>query len=406
MADDAFAISPISARAAQPSDADYGAIRDAFMETARGRWFLEEYAKRNRNADTTTVLEAVARLEAGLALRTPDSSVSTAAIVDAIRPLIAEARATIDRLMTSDELEAALNGGRRGARIIREISWSLRETGTDPRICNILDEQLLAIETLHERHAADPRREQISEAFDDLTLQVEAIAADGIDASAATTTTTVRETLKQPPLKQDPVEQEPVEQDSLQHERDEPQDDAAVAVSVEADSPAAESESAVVSSDAVNEPSFESEPLGSDPLDSVSWDSPSLESSASENALATTPAWTLTEDEIAADDAVLGLIATEMAMDEDDGDDFDSNDAIAELRDLAASAAPSIQAAAPAASAPPMMRQEAVEPASPTASSLGAALIANGVVRQPQRSNDPLAAFRRMSQIEKIAFFS
>jgi hypothetical protein len=52
MADEAFALSPISARAALPSEEDYAAISEAFMETSRGRWFLTEYAKRNRNADT------------------------------------------------------------------------------------------------------------------------------------------------------------------------------------------------------------------------------------------------------------------------------------------------------------------------------------------------------------------
>src|SRR5712675_135535 len=64
MADDAFALSPISARAELPSEQDYDAIREAFMETARGRWFLGEYGKRNRNADTSMVLDAVARIEA------------------------------------------------------------------------------------------------------------------------------------------------------------------------------------------------------------------------------------------------------------------------------------------------------------------------------------------------------
>src|SRR6202162_2325967 len=63
MADEAFALSPISARAALPSEQDYDAISQAFMETSRGRWFLGEYAKRNRNADTRMVLDAVERIE-------------------------------------------------------------------------------------------------------------------------------------------------------------------------------------------------------------------------------------------------------------------------------------------------------------------------------------------------------
>src|SRR5437762_7848639 len=67
MADEAFALSPISARAARPSEEAYAAIAEAFMETSRGRWFLTESAKRNRNADTHLVLDAVARIEQSLA---------------------------------------------------------------------------------------------------------------------------------------------------------------------------------------------------------------------------------------------------------------------------------------------------------------------------------------------------
>src|SRR3954449_7294245 len=67
MADEVFALSPISARAVLPSEEDYDAISQAFMETSRGRWFLGEYAKRNRNADTHMVLDAVARIEQSLA---------------------------------------------------------------------------------------------------------------------------------------------------------------------------------------------------------------------------------------------------------------------------------------------------------------------------------------------------
>jgi hypothetical protein len=71
MANEAFALSPITARPVQPGEEDYHAISEAFMETARGRWFLTEYAKRNRNADTRLVLDAVARLEESLAAQKP-----------------------------------------------------------------------------------------------------------------------------------------------------------------------------------------------------------------------------------------------------------------------------------------------------------------------------------------------
>src|ERR1700682_591481 len=93
MADEAFALSPISARAAQPSEEDYDAISQAFMETSRGRWFLGEYAKRNRNADTRMVLDAVARIEETLAAQknaTPDNG--PAEVLAVIRSAVDDAR--------------------------------------------------------------------------------------------------------------------------------------------------------------------------------------------------------------------------------------------------------------------------------------------------------------------------
>src|SRR5271156_507147 len=95
MADEAFALSPISARAAQPGEADYDAIREAFMETSRGRWFLNEYAKRNRNADTRMVLDAVARIEQNLAAQKaalPEHELAEA--LAAIREAVNDASAT------------------------------------------------------------------------------------------------------------------------------------------------------------------------------------------------------------------------------------------------------------------------------------------------------------------------
>ena len=44
-------------------DSDYESILTALLETARGRWFLNEYAQRNRTADTATLLTAIGRIE-------------------------------------------------------------------------------------------------------------------------------------------------------------------------------------------------------------------------------------------------------------------------------------------------------------------------------------------------------
>src|SRR5215208_8459186 len=45
------------------AEAEYESIEAAVMETARGRWFLSEFAQRNRTADTTMLLEAIKGLE-------------------------------------------------------------------------------------------------------------------------------------------------------------------------------------------------------------------------------------------------------------------------------------------------------------------------------------------------------
>jgi hypothetical protein len=51
------------------ADSDYDSILGAVLETARGRWFLHEYARRNRNADTGTLLAAIDRIESLLKTR-------------------------------------------------------------------------------------------------------------------------------------------------------------------------------------------------------------------------------------------------------------------------------------------------------------------------------------------------
>src|SRR6195256_1896225 len=147
MADQAFALSPISARAAQPSEEDYDAIREAFMETSRGRWFLGEYAKRNRNADTRMVLDAVARIEENIAAQRPPAAENRLAeALAAIASAVDEARAAATAAIDGPVVEENLAPVRKGARIIREIAWRWREIGADSRICDLLDSQVNAIE--------------------------------------------------------------------------------------------------------------------------------------------------------------------------------------------------------------------------------------------------------------------
>src|ERR1700694_2781059 len=167
MADEAFALSPISARAALPSEQDYDAISEAFMETSRGRWFLGEYAKRNRNADTRMVLDAVARIEESLAAQkqpAPESGLKQALI--AIGRAVDQAQVAATAAIDSLALEENLAPVRKGARIIREISWRWREIGADSRICDMLDSQVKAIEDACEQASSAEPLEALSAAFD------------------------------------------------------------------------------------------------------------------------------------------------------------------------------------------------------------------------------------------------
>ena len=191
MASDAFAISPIPARAVEPDDVDYEAIRKVFMETARGRWFLGEYAKRNRTTDASMVLDAVSRLENALARQRSqllDARREAAAppLVDRLGELfasihraVAEAQASLtsacDELALSTRIEPVL----RASRIIREISWTWRETGADDRICDLIDGELSSIDAACSQILTDTTDSRIKAAFATLREQIPLGPAEG-----------------------------------------------------------------------------------------------------------------------------------------------------------------------------------------------------------------------------------
>ena len=193
MADEAFALSPISARATLPSEEDYAAIAEAFMETSRGRWFLTEYAKRNRNADTRMVLDAVARIEQslvaqreenlereaslqrdeGLSAQQAAEAVAAAAAAQerltealaAIRSSVEAAEESAVEALDSLALEQRLAPVRKGARVLREIAWRLREIGNDGRICDLIDSQVTVIEKGTDQFSSEEARAGLRAAF-------------------------------------------------------------------------------------------------------------------------------------------------------------------------------------------------------------------------------------------------
>ncbi|MBV8919952.1 hypothetical protein [Bradyrhizobium sp.] len=179
MADDAFALSPISARAARPGEADYQAIREAFMETARGRWFLGEYAKRNRNADTRLVLDQVARIERMLdTMPQQPSDGRLAEILASIRSVVDQAAEVAGSAAIGLEIDERLTPIRQGARILKEISWRWREIGTDARICDLIDAQLDAIQESCRQLAKVDTRTALAAAFELMRTRIDALAEE------------------------------------------------------------------------------------------------------------------------------------------------------------------------------------------------------------------------------------
>jgi hypothetical protein len=328
MADEAFALSPISARAAMPSEADYDAISAAFMETSRGRWFLSEYAKRNRNADTSMVLDAVARIEANIAAQkdaAPEHA--SAEVLAAIRETVDDARAAALGSAAVDESLAPI---RNGAQVIRETLLRLREIGVGGRIYDVMDSQVSAIEAGCSQIASIDAKAALSAAFDLIDQRINGFAGDDAEPSSVLETPAPAPAL---------VDEQP-------------------------------------------------------PAATAGFVPPSASAPAEDVAATTQIEIAVPEADIAHDEAVLDLIALEMAAPDFDEPDIAGTDVIA-----ANSAEPDIVSQA---AEPPQP-----EPAPLPQPSLGASLIASGIVLRPDTSAiDPLAPIRRMSQAEKIAFFS
>jgi hypothetical protein len=418
MADDAFALSPISARATQPSEQDYDAIREAFMETARGRWFLGEYAKRNRNADTRMVLDAVARVEENLAAQkqaAPDNGLAEALV--AIRRAVDEARAAASGAIDSLALEETLAPVRKGARVIREIAWRWREIGADGRICDLLDSQVNAIEGACGQIEATNPKAVLSAAFDLIEAQIAELGdSDTASPQAA-------ETAVSPPSPFRVSPGEPGEMPAA--------DLAMVAAAATSDLDAATSalampDQALPAIAAATE--MTAEAAGAQALDTQAPDTQAPDTQAADARAAYAQAGDMpasdTLDVDAQDDAVLRMVALEMAAPDRSDIDLPADTAGDEFHVVESAADPVPVAQQPGPTTAPATSpslqtslQPSLQPslqASPQPSleawpepSLGSALIASGLLRKPNASHsDPLAPIRRMSQAEKIAFFS
>ncbi len=110
--------------------ADYAAIEDAVMETARGRWFLLEYARRQRAAETQRLADAVDRLEDAIASMAPGLA--------AARPPSGP----------EPEPEPANETAAAVAEKLSDIVWTMRERGVGDQFCAELEKQIRVIRSL------------------------------------------------------------------------------------------------------------------------------------------------------------------------------------------------------------------------------------------------------------------
>ena len=145
---------------------DYDLIESAVMETERGRWFLHEYARRNRSADTQVLLGAIEKLEKVV------TGERVAQDVDRLRLDLKEMATTIARTKTeisaihaveqehshlfvaSEALDAitrqteqATSDILAAAEHVQEAAWTLREEGANPALCDDLDRRATEIYT-------------------------------------------------------------------------------------------------------------------------------------------------------------------------------------------------------------------------------------------------------------------
>ncbi|MCA1413859.1 hypothetical protein I6F30_22320 [Bradyrhizobium sp. NBAIM20] len=473
MANEAFALSPMSARAAAPNEQDYEAIREAFMETARGRWFLGEYAKRNRNADTSMVLDAVAKIEETLAAqRQPVVEDRLPEALVEIRRAIREAETIALAAFDPGAIEASLAPIPRGVRIIKEISWRWREIGADGRICDLIDSQLASIEAACGQISTLDPRIDLKAAFDLLKDRVEQLDGDATPQAAPAPAQEAPSSVAEA----SPVETAAMAGDAsvaFTETREEiaatPELDAAVEAAAVAET-SAMAEQAMDAAAAQGIAAENQIPAESAALENLAPDDAELEPVVFEEPAAQPEALTEAREEFALDaaaeaedEAILEAIAMEMAAPDPDFDEIIEPvemaaatpepalsdvvapiateqpepvaaepvlaaiaeepadapialDSLARLTDAIAEAAaevmeqqaPAMAATASMAAAPTAtLPMPSPLPASMSDASLGATILASGILQKTRApANDPLAPIRRMTQAEKIAFFS
>jgi hypothetical protein len=141
-----------------PAEDEYDAICAAMMESARGRWFLEEYARRNHGADTAKVLAAIERIE-GVIRGKDEAYRSFRAELLEMAEAIARTRAEVMAPVAESQNETPAPPPAHpdvfaAAERIKDVAWAMRERGLDPRTCEQIE--ALAASILSASSLGDP----------------------------------------------------------------------------------------------------------------------------------------------------------------------------------------------------------------------------------------------------------
>ena len=146
--------------------AEYAALEATLQGTPVGRWFLAEYARRNRTPETQLMLDAIARLEAavlrpqrragffsvlGELVEISETIARTRREIAQLRPPpqfdrhITDATEELDQIV--EATETATTEILSAAEDVQEVAWTLREKGIGVEFGDRLDQRAVDIYT-------------------------------------------------------------------------------------------------------------------------------------------------------------------------------------------------------------------------------------------------------------------
>ena len=188
MSDEPFALATVPL--APPASGDYDAICATVMESARGRWFLDEFARRNRNADTSLVLNAIERIERVIRGELDQQAyqgfrmelLEMAKTIAVTRAEVAEIAPEPERAQAAAPASDAFAAAER----IQEVAWTMRERGLEPSTCDQIE--ALATSILSASALRDPndrRARKLAEVLQQLERRINAMLDSCAENAAA-----------------------------------------------------------------------------------------------------------------------------------------------------------------------------------------------------------------------------